>query len=186
MTTCAGFRALFRIQYDVVFLFVHALVPGQTTNVVLKQRFFTVYLEYQHWRSWLMNWACRISWQTHTQTQKKKYEVIRASSFASLPFNIIFLSHSCVADCLLDSFTPITLASPLTILPTQWWLWVQHRSIATIKFCSRVLKPLAIYHWIILPATYQPTLSTHISTFHAVCFFHVLCFQGRNEIDSSC
>lgn len=42
------------------------------------------------------------------------------------------------------------------------------KSNATITCRSRVLKPLAIYHWIVAPATWQHTTTTRIYRHHTV------------------
>lgn len=87
----------------------------------------------------------------------------------------------------LDSFTPFALAPPCTAVPTQWWLWIEQQSITTIKFCPRVLKPLAIYQWIILPASNQHKVSLVVfsNSMRLPCYF-LVCLSSVSKVKWDC
>lgn len=110
-----------------------------------------------------------------TQYKGRNMMLSTVTFFVSSPF--LYLLCVCVCWGLSLGFiqtSPSPLPSSFSTVSAQWWLWIQHQSIATIKCCSWVLRPIGIYHWIILPATYQHTLITLFSPqtpFRCLFFF---------------
>lgn len=70
----------------------------------------------------------------------------------------------------------------------RWWLRVRRQSIATIKCCSGVLKPLAVCQWIILPATYQQTFPILIfpHSWRFRLFFHSRQEELKSIFSTNC
>lgn len=84
-------RALFQIWYDLVFRFIHSLVWGQITTTVLKQRWLTVYLGYQHEMEELALWIGQVK---YPDTHKKRISMMQSALLSLLHSLLIYLIHS--------------------------------------------------------------------------------------------
>lgn len=119
----------------------------------------------------------KITW--HTQ----KISNIMLPTFLSLLTCLLIFSRTSMWDYRSDLFIHIVLAPPFTAVSAQWWLWIQHRSIATIKCCSRVLKTsyyLPLDHFN-LQHINRLSLLSHFSHHAVTVFFQSLVFAGKNS-----